>query len=172
MGRAVAAPSTILKRKPGVMELQTCNGHVGIFVKMTSWAAGDLPRFCDVDVRLAAWEIGQVMAIACMVRLAKDTIHTYQTWVDPGNAQGIHLLKNLSKKNDLVVYIVTDKVERQIPTYNVVYRQTLDFLRVLSRRAHAWDTARFDLVRSRADRLYPSMGDLWRACTAGELRSL
>lgn len=172
MSEAPAAPRHFMDKKTGTMAVQANGERVGAYVKLTEWAAGDLPRFCDVDMRMAAWELGPVVTIGFMVRLAKDTLHTFHTWIDPGNPQGIRLLKNFSKKHDLVVYIVTDRVVRQIPTYNLVYRQALEYLRVLSRRAHAWDAERFDGVRGRVDRLYPTLGEMWRACGEGGLRSL
>jgi hypothetical protein len=156
-------PRSILEKPAGCMAIEPTASDVSALVRMTKWGAAHLARFCDVDMQLPWWDSPPVLAVALLLRLARDELLTYQTWIDAGNPHGVRVLQNLANRDHIQVHIVTDQIERTLRAHNTVRRAALNLVRLIGPRRHAWGKDLFEQARQRIDTLYPTADRLWRA---------
>jgi hypothetical protein len=152
------------------MIIEPGSPDINVFIRTTKWAAADLPRHCDIDMQLPSWDAPPVLAVAFLLRLARDELLTYQTWINAGNANGICLLQNMASRDHFRIHIVTDQIERCLRTHNIVRRQAVAHTRRVGPRRDGWSQKAFDEIRQRIDTLYPTPAKLWQTGREAALR--
>jgi len=143
------------------MMIEPTSAGLDAFVRTSTWDASDLPRACSIDVQLLSWDHPPVLAVSLLVRLARDQMRTYQTWINVASARGKSALRCLAEKNDLRVHIVADQLERTIRVPNFVRRSASRLLKRATPEHACWSSSQFDDVRQQVDTLYPTPRRLW-----------
>lgn len=167
------APSAAVLRKPyGCMVADTATGELTLDVRLSQWDSGSIPRSCDVELRIAAWDALPVFAIALLLRLGRNPTSTFQAWINAGDTDDHVVLKHLSSKNDILIRLVDQDVHRRMRTTNQIHRRALSLFRSVAPRLGNWTTEEYDRVVRRVDSLYPTIGELWRAANEAPIRKL
>jgi len=167
------APCAAVLRKPyGCMVAQTANSELTLDVRLSQWDIGLLPRTCDVELRLAAWDAQPVFPIALLVRLGRNPMATYQAWINAGDEDHYKVLKHLGSRQDIIIRLVDEDVRRKIRTTNQIYRRALILYRCVSSRLGDWTVEDYEQSVRRVDALYPTLEELWREAKTDEIRKL
>lgn len=172
MSQLAPSAAAVLRKPYGCMAAQVADGELTIDVRMSRWDIGSLPRGCEIELRLPAWDSPPVFAIAILLRLARTPSATFQTWLNAGNSDDLKVLKHLGTKSDFEVRLVDEDVERAINCQNQLHRRAYNLFKSVSPRIGGWTTEDYNGVVHRVDALYPTISDLWRAASQESIRRL
>lgn len=167
------APCAAVLRKPyGCMVAQIANDELTVDLRLSEWDIGSVPRTCDAELRLVAWEARPVFAIALLLRLGRNPSSTYQAWINAGDQDQYKVLKHLGTKSDIVIRLVDTDVHRKIRTTNQLHRGAYRLYCTASSRLGDWTTEDYNACIRRVDALYPTISELWREATTNQIHQL
>ena len=139
------------------------DGGATCWVRTTDWIASSLPRHCDVALRLAFWDEPPVFVTLLLLRLGARKDLTFETWPDPGRADGLQALCALGQYRDLTVNLVTAAgVTRQIRGASQIDLAAKELHRMALNRAVAWRTEAYAAARTRLEQAHRSLDEFWR----------
>jgi hypothetical protein len=162
----VHIPSVVQSAPPGALVMTSVDADVVYFIREDEWGLKNYPRECPVEIRLGSWEVGAVLLIGIVVRLARADRTTFDCFVNIGSPTGVRTLQQLAVQPHIDVHIATDGgVVRSFRVANPLRLDAGYFVNTIRSRA-AWSEEDFSAALARLNQLHPSPEAMWRACAA------
>jgi hypothetical protein len=156
-------PPFIYDLKPGVLTAVIQDPNVVLYLREDEFGLRKYPPQCPVELEIGTWNVGDVVLVVLLLRLAHRDATTFEAWVNVGDPEGVRMLQTLKPQDKVDVHIVTDRLARSFRVPNPLRLSASALVHVL-RQHNAWSPEEFVAAQRRLTQLFPTPRDLWWRC--------
>lgn len=154
-------PAIVRKQAAGRLIVTAAESGVVLYLREDDWGMKKYPRQCPVELRMCHWDMEGVLAVAVLLRLARNDATTFEHWINPADAKSTRTLQCFANQTHVDVHIVADAEVRSLRPPNSLLVPAASLVNDIRRR-QAWTSGDFQRISARLARLYPTAAALWR----------
>lgn len=155
-------PQSVIDQPLRTLQLLALDSEVVVYLREADFRLRTMSRNCAAQVRLGAWDIGEVKVVVFALRLDHNDAMTFEYWLNVGEPAGVRVLQCLAAQKTIDVVVVGEEDTR---FYRVPSTGAHIASRIVKqiRRQGAWSEAAFRQATTRVSQLYPSASAMWQA---------
>ncbi|MBL8879131.1 MAG: hypothetical protein JNG88_08430 [Phycisphaerales bacterium] len=152
--------TAILAQPPGTFVVTVNRTALEIVVREDGFRLARYPRQCSVDMKLSAWQRGNVVLGALMARLGKSNLTTFHRWINAATNTDQRILQALTRQESLEIQVIWDAGSRTFPWRNTLQAAARALISQ-SQSGKPWTPADFERERRLIDHELPTAHAAW-----------